>query len=80
MAAEAQFDGTDCPVAGPTLAEGWTVAVKKAGPRAFEMTVKQNGKTLYQETYTVSADGKVLTEAGSPVGVSEKYKVVYDRQ
>ena len=80
MKAEAQFDSTDCPVTGPTVAQGWTIAIKKAGPRAFEMMVKQNGKPIYQETYRVSADGKVLTVTGSPMGVNEKYKIVYDRE
>ena len=80
MISGAQFDGKDYPVTGPTLAAGWTLAVRKAGERAFEMTVKQNGKPLYQMTFTASADGKTLTENGSPVGVNEKYKAVYDRQ
>lgn len=80
MTSGAQFDGKDYPVTGPTLAEGWTLAVKKAGARAFEMTVKQNGKPIYQTTFTASADGKTLTETGSPVGVNEKYKAVYERQ
>jgi hypothetical protein len=58
----------------------FTLAIKKAGPRAFDMTVKNNGKPVFMSTYPVSADGKTLTESGSAVGVSEKYKVVYDKQ
>jgi hypothetical protein len=77
---DAKFDGKDYPATGPTAAPGFTIAIKKAGPRGFEMTQKHNGKALYQSTMTASADGKTLTSTGSPVGVNEKLKVVYDRQ
>jgi hypothetical protein len=77
---DAKFDGKDYPATGPTVAPGFTIAIKKAGPRGFEMTQKQNGKALYHSTRTASADGKTLTSTGSPVGVNEKFKVVYDRQ
>ncbi len=76
----AKFDGKDYPFTGPTVPAGMTFAVKKTGSRSFEMTQKQNGKALYTDTFAVSADGKTLTDTGSPVGVSEKYTVVYERQ
>ena len=65
---------------GPTVPAGLTFAIRKTGPRSFEMTQKQNGKALYRSTSTVSVDGKTLTETGSAVGVSEQYTAVYDRQ
>ena len=77
---EAKFDGKDYPFTGPTIPAGMTLAIQKAGPLSFEMTQKQNGKALYQDTLAVSADGKTLTDTGSAVGVSEKYTAVYDRQ
>lgn len=79
-ACDAQFDGKDYPCTGPTVAAGFTLAIKKTGPRSFEMTEKQNGKGLYKGTFTVSADGKTLTENGGAVGVNEKYTAVYNRQ
>jgi hypothetical protein len=44
------------------------------------MTQKMNGKTLYVTTFTVSGDGRTLTEAGAAAGTSESIKLVYDRQ
>ena len=80
ITSEAKFDGKDYPFGGPTVAAGFTIALKKSGPRGFEMTEKQNGKPLYQVTMTVSDDGKTLIETGGAVGVNEKIKAVYDRQ
>jgi hypothetical protein len=80
IACDAKFDGKDYPATGPTVPPGLTLAVRKTGPRSFEMTERQGGKTLFQLTFTVSADGKTLTETGGAPGVDEKVKVVYDRQ
>jgi len=77
---EAKFDGKDYPATGPTMPSGLTLAIQKAGPRSFEMTEKQNGKTLFKLTFAVSADGMTLTETGGATGVDEKIKAVYDRQ
>jgi hypothetical protein len=77
---ESKLDGKDYPCAGPTLAPGFTVALTSAGPRSLVMTVKDNGKPLFQVVYTVSADGKTLTGIGTATGTNEKTTVVYDRQ
>ena len=77
---KARFDGKDYPISGPQMPPNFTLAFKKTGPQSFDMSVKNNGKPAYMSTYTVSADGKTLTENSSAVGVSEKYKVVYDKQ
>lgn len=78
---DARFDGKDYPITGgPTVPAGLTFAIQKIGPRSFEMTEKQDGKALYKSTFTVSGDGKTLTETGGAVGVGEKYTAVYDRQ
>ncbi len=70
----------DYPFTGPTIPAGLTLAIQKNGPQSFEMTQKQNGKELYKDAFSVSADGKTLTDTGGAAGVSEKYTVVYDRQ
>ena len=80
ITSDAKFNGKDYPATGPTVPPGFTMAIQKAGPRSFEMTEKQNGKTLFKLTFTVSADGKTLTEAGGAIGIDEKFKAVYDRQ
>jgi hypothetical protein len=75
-----KFDGKDYPATGPTLPKNFTLAIKKTGPRSLEMTEKMDGKVVYNDAFTVSADGKTLTdEAGAP-GSSEKVKAVYDKQ
>ena len=68
------------PCTGPTLAEGWTVAFANTGLRSLDMTVKNKGKAVFKVVYTVSADGKTLTESSSATGTDEQAKVVYDRQ
>ena len=80
ITSEVKFDGKDYPAAGPGLPPGLTLAIQKTGSRSFDLTEKQNGKPLFKLSFTVSADGKTLTETGGPVGVSEKFKAVYDRQ
>ena len=80
MTCDAKLDGKDYACSGPTLAPGWTAALVSAGPRSFNLTVKNNGKMLFKFTYTVSADGKTLTENGVATAANEKTKVVYDRQ
>jgi hypothetical protein len=80
ITSEVKFDGKDYPAVGPGVPPGLTLAIQKAGPRSFDMTEKQNGKPLFKLSFTVSADGKTLTETGGPIGVSEKFKAVYDRQ
>jgi hypothetical protein len=80
LSCDAKLDGKDHPCSGPTLGPGWTVAFKSEGPRGLNMTVKNTGKAVFQISYTVSADGKTLTENGTATGTTEKTKVVYDKQ
>jgi len=77
---EAKFDGKDYGVTGPTVPAGITVTLKHTGPRSFEMLTKKNGKPLFQETFTVSQDGRTLTNTGSAVAVNEPYTEVFERQ
>ena len=77
---DAKFDGKDYTVTGPTIPAGITVTLKHTGPRSFEMLAKKNGKPLSRDTYTVSRDGRTLTDAGSAVAVNEPYTEVFERQ
>jgi hypothetical protein len=76
----AKFDGKDNPVKGPSVPDGFTVALKRTGPRSFDYVQKHNGKEIYKGTNTVSADGKTVTVVDTAVGTSEKTTSVYDRQ
>lgn len=80
LSCAAKLDGKDYPCSGPTMGPGWTVAVADQGASGLDMTVKNAGKPLFKVTYTVSADGKTLTEIGTATATSEKTRVVYDRQ
>lgn len=46
----------------------------------MKITTKLNGKPFYTEVLTLSADGKMLIDEGTPVSVKEPIKAVYERQ
>lgn len=75
-----KFDGKDHPCSGPTLGPGWTATFGNSTPGALDMTVKNNGKVFFKVSYSVSGDGKTLTENGTATEANEKTKVVYDKQ
>jgi len=80
LTCESKMDGKDFPCTGATLGPGWTSASNPAGPRSLHVVVKKDAKLLYDMTYTVSEDGKTMTEIGGALASGEKIKVVYDRQ
>lgn len=75
-----KVDEKDYPVTGPTLGQGFTLSMKRAGQRSVELTQKMNGKAIYRSTMTVSPDGKTLTSTGSPIAVHEATTAVFDRK
>jgi hypothetical protein len=80
LVCDAKLDGKSYPCTGPNLPPNTSVVFKKAGANSFGADITIGGRLAYQSTYTGSADGKMLTETGSAVGTTEKYKAVYDRQ
>lgn len=78
MSCDMQLDGKDYPCIGPTVPPGFTAAVENSG-KALDLTVKKDGKVFFTATYTVSADGKTLTENAGMVGTGEKMRIVFDR-
>jgi hypothetical protein len=75
-----KFDGKDYPCTGPTIPKNFSMAAKKTGARSVEFTEKIDGKMAYRELFTVSPDGKTITDDAAPAGSSERIKIVYDRQ
>jgi hypothetical protein len=75
-----KFDGKDVAPTGPTVPDGFTLSAKRISPREFAIEEKINGKAVWKGTNTVSADGKTLTQVGSPAGVSEPTTAVYQKQ
>jgi len=58
----------------------FTNAFAKTGPNTIKITTKLNGKLFYVDVYTLSADGKTLTDDGTATATNENTKSVFDRQ
>jgi hypothetical protein len=78
---EAQLDGRDYPLIGPTMPAGATVAFRQTGPRAILLLQKQSGRLIYKSTLMVSPDGRTLTETilATDTGRTKATKV-YERE
>ena len=76
----AKFDGKDYPASGPTWPPGWMCAIARNGATALDLTWKRDGKVMFKETLTPSADGKTLTDVSGAPTTTEKVTAVYDRQ
>lgn len=77
---DARFDGKDHAAKGPMWPSGWTCVIAKSGANGLDVTWKKDGKPMYKSMFTVSSDGKTMTESGGAAGGTEKTKAVYDRQ
>lgn len=77
---DVKLDGKDYAPVGPTVPKGLTVALTKVGPRTLKMVEKMNGEVTYHSTMTVSADGKKMTEMGTPAKTNESFTSVFVKQ
>jgi hypothetical protein len=75
-----KFDGKDNQCTGPTMPKGFTISARRTGPRTLRFTEKIDGKVLFSDVFTVSADGKTMVDDSSPTGSKEKMKLLYDKQ
>jgi hypothetical protein len=75
-----KFDGKDYAPVGPTVPKGLTISATKTGDKSFEMVEKMDGKPLYKGTYTVSDDGKTLTNVSTPTSTDQEETAVYDKE
>jgi hypothetical protein len=75
-----RFDGKDNPVTQAGQATKFTNAFAKAGSNSLKITTKLNGKLFAEDVYTLSADGKTLTDETTVTATKEKTKSVFDRQ
>jgi hypothetical protein len=76
---ELNFNGQETPVDGPDLPTGLRLSLKRTGPYSFNLTQKLNGSTVSSSVYTVSDDGKTMTEVGGTPGDSPS-TVVWEKQ
>jgi hypothetical protein len=79
-ACKGSFDGKDYPWNGAGANLKQTLAFEKSGANSIKMTTKLDGKPFYVEVLTLSADGKTLTDDGTPVSAKEPTKAVYEKQ
>jgi hypothetical protein len=74
------FDGKDNPVMQAGQATKFTNAFTKTGANTFKIATKLNGKLFGEDIYTISADGKTLTDDTTVTATNEKTRSVFDRQ
>ena len=73
------FDGKDYPLMQAGQALKFTNAFAKVGNN-ITVTTKLNAKVFTEEVFTLSADGKTLTDESTATATGEKTKAVYERQ
>ncbi len=73
------FNGKDYPVMQAGQAMKFTNAFAKVG-NTIKVTAKLSGKVFTEEVYTLSADGKTLTDESTAIATGEKTKAVFERQ
>jgi hypothetical protein len=74
-----RFDDKYYPVMQAGQALKFTNAFAKVG-KAIKVTTKLNGKVYAEDVYTLSADGKTLTDRSTATATGEKTKAVFGRQ
>lgn len=74
-----RFDGKDYPVMQAGQATKFTNAFARVG-NTIHVTGKLNGKAFSEEVYTLSANGKTLTDEQTAIATGEKTKAVFERQ
>jgi hypothetical protein len=77
---KASFDGKDYPVMMAGQASKFTNAFTKVSPTTLTVTTKMSGKEFATDVYTISADGKTLTDESTATATKEKTKSVFDRR
>lgn len=77
---QGNFDGKDYVLSEAGVPSKQTLAFEKTSSNAFKVTEKIDGKPYYVDVYTLSADGRTLTDEGNPVSMNEPIKAVYERQ
>ncbi len=75
-----KFDGKDHTVTQAGVASKIAFAFERSGADAFKMTTKLQGKPVFVDVLTLSADGNTLTDDGNGVSVDEPVKAVFERQ
>ncbi|HSY08786.1 MAG TPA: hypothetical protein VK820_09660 [Steroidobacteraceae bacterium] len=76
----ANWDGKDHACSGPTVPDGFTVALSKTGPSGFKLVQKVKGKVLEVVHYSTAADGKSMVAKGVNGEGKEPFTEIWDKQ
>jgi hypothetical protein len=74
------FDGKDYVVNVAGVDSKETCTFEQVNANSFRMITKLNSKPISTDVFTVSPDGKVLTDESNAVSVNEPTKAVYERE
>ncbi|GAC1645660.1 MAG: hypothetical protein NVS9B15_03340 [Acidobacteriaceae bacterium] len=77
---EGKVDGKDLAPSGPQIPDGLMLAVTKTGPNTIKMVEKMKDKPVYMGTYSVSADGKIMTVRGTNGQGREPVTEIWEKQ
>ena len=77
---KASFDGKEYPVTVAGQATQFTNTFTKTSPTTFTVTTKMGGKEFATDVYSISADGKTVTDDSTATATKEKTKSVFDRR
>jgi hypothetical protein len=81
LSVSVKLDGSDTKMVGPNTPQGATLSLDSEGVDKLAFEHKVNGRVINEGTYTLSADGKVMTEeVWGPGGETQKRTVVYKKQ
>jgi hypothetical protein len=73
------LDGADYPCSAASLPPGWTIAMTVSEARALAVVVKKDGDMIEESTYTVSPDGRLMTQMERSAS-GRSLRTVYHRQ
>jgi hypothetical protein len=66
--AATNFNGKEVEIQGPDIPSGLRLSLTRTGPYSFRLLQKLNGTPVDSAQYTVSPDGKTMTEVGGAPG------------
>lgn len=78
---EAKLDGSPGKITGPNIPAGASGSIKATSPHSLHYTNMLNGKVLSEGTWTLSPDGKTITDVNwIPGRESEKSTMIWEKQ
>lgn len=77
--AKARFDGHEVAVEGPDIPAGLRLSLTRKGPYSFHLVQRLNGTVIDTADYTISNEGKTMTEVGGAPG-DPPASIVWEKQ